>query len=123
MKQFTTDEIFNTLVDTQSLDISDFGDAFYYIHYADGKLVETCSNAEKSFSCYAPYLDNIKSMDEAYDMETRDNPDFMEVVEDLTNQINEYLVEQEVGDKKWKEFIDSVFASIPNKEDSDEKNH
>ena len=62
-------------------------------------------------------------MDEAYDMETRDNPDFMEVVEDLTNQINEYLVEQEVGDKKWKEFIDSVFASIPNKEDSDEKSH
>lgn len=84
----TLQEIMEVLKENQSLDFDYDGTPYYWVHLdEEGNLVESISRAEISFS--AQYDEPIE--DDSYDWETEKNPKFVEVAQDLLEQVNEYL--------------------------------
>lgn len=112
MKKFTEKEVMNALIENQSLEPDYDGSFTYYLHYKDGELVGSIGDGVETFTCEARYVDDLLAeckenhpededaandefLSRVYDMENTDNGDFVEVVKDLTQQINEYIDENE----------------------------
>lgn len=112
------ERIVQALRDNQSLEIEQDGTAWYYLHLtSDGEIASTVYDADITLSTPARYVDALreKLFEEAkekvedeemareiacdnfwsqvYDLETEDNPDFMEIVNDLCEQANQALDE------------------------------
>lgn len=86
MKKYTEQEIMNALVENQSME-AEYGEVFYYIHIAeDGSLLPSLTGADNSE--IVKYKGKCL---EDYDHEVESNPDFMEVVEKMTEQVNNYI--------------------------------
>ncbi len=82
----TQNEIMKALQDNQSLEY-DNGKLLYWIHVNGTNLVNDINKAEISFSSIFNY--DVK--DNSYDWENENNQEFMNCVEDLTNQVNNFL--------------------------------
>lgn len=106
MKKFTVDEIFDYLTDyrNECVYVDDFGKASYVAWYDKEKQVLLKSSDHPVYvdgveTFYEPVTydyEDAEDMDFFYSREERDNPDFMEIVEDMTRQINEFLEEEEL---------------------------
>lgn len=95
MKKFTIDEVYEALVKNQSLECESDGSWCYYLHYADGKLLPGYVGADESFTSAVSYADDMDTTDDFYAKEEKSDPDFMAIVKDLTEQVNEYIEENE----------------------------
>lgn len=97
MTFITKKEVLKALQDNQSVEF-DTGEAVYYLHVtSDGKIVPTFREADETFTSKLEI--NLEeyagdSPQKVYDLEAEDNVLFMEVVEDLTFQANEWLKDQ-----------------------------
>lgn len=119
-KIYTANEVFEALVNNQSLEAGSDGSWCYYLHIDEnGNFVSDKDDAEETFVSEARYVKEYSDeLDEeyeddrdmatdvfwenVYDFESKDNEDFMEVVEDLTEQVNEF----------WKEYCEENFEDI-----------
>lgn len=98
MKQLTREQVMNALMENMSSEPDDFGNIEYFLHIKDnGEIVSDLSKADESFStildseAYQEKLKEDPEYDYRDDVEVEDNKYFMEIVEELTNQANEYL--------------------------------
>ena len=107
MKKLTKEDVFNQLVDNTSAEVEGLGEQTivrYYLHVKeDGTIVNDYQNADATFvedipyCCYADTLEEFEEMEDLFD-DTYENmawEPFAEVVEDLTNDANEWLAEIE----------------------------
>lgn len=119
-KIYTVEEVFEALTNSDSLEAWGDGSWHYYLHIdEDGNFVSNKDNAVETFVSEARYVKEYSDeLDEeyeddrdmatdvfwenVYDFESKDNEDFMEVVEDLTEQVNEF----------WKEYCEENFEDI-----------
>lgn len=86
MKQYSVHDIFNHLSNQMSSEYEN-GKIYYYIHIGEnGELVNDCSKAEESFK--SEYKGEI---DESFEFENINNKDFVNTVNELTKEVNEYL--------------------------------
>lgn len=96
MKKYTKEEIAQQLMDQPAIEFEFTGHAFYYIHIAeDGTLLPYINGAAETFMSRAAYAEDMEDIDDIYDCEGFDNADFMEVAEDLANQVNSWIDEHE----------------------------
>ena len=127
MEKYTAKEIAEHLINTASLEVESDGAHHYYLHYADGKLLDSYVGATFSTHVNARYLDDMweealekaksefdgldwndyndqwKITDQAreyfegeggvWDKESLDDPDFMEIAQELADELNEWLEE------------------------------
>jgi hypothetical protein len=98
MKQLTTKQVMNALIENLSIELDHNGDIEYFLHIKDnGEIVRGMSYADVSFQthldkeAYEKRIEEDSEYDISYNIEKEDNPYFMEVVEELTKQANEYL--------------------------------
>ncbi|MBM0046754.1 hypothetical protein JNO63_06575 [Anaerococcus sp. mt242] len=98
MKQLTKEEVMNALIENMSSEPDYDGAIEYFLHIKDnGEIVSDINNADESFSTYLnPEAYEEKAQEDPEydfrdDIEMEDNKYFIEVVEELTNQANEYL--------------------------------
>lgn len=100
-KLFTRDEIANQLVATQSAEFDETG-VTYYLHIAEnGDLQISIDRADATFTASAKYTDYAGSeawdfgscSEEVYDRESLDDPTFAAIVDNLTDQVNNWLEE------------------------------
>lgn len=116
--KITRERIVQALRDNQSLEIEQDGTAWYYLHFtSDGEIVSTVYKADITISAPARYVDELWNTlfaeakekveneemarqiacdnfwSKVYALETEDNPDFMEIVDDLCEQANQALDE------------------------------
>lgn len=105
MKKVTRKEIAAQLRNNQSLEHD--GESFrYYIHFDEltGEMVQNVQSAKfvKTFSWNAPFVDEImerheddgEAWDEVAAIEQSDSSDFWDIVDGLTDEINEWLEEE-----------------------------
>lgn len=129
MKKYTAKEIAEHLINTNSMEVESDGTHRYYLHYADGELLNGCEGADFSTHVDARYLDDLweESLDKAkkeldgldwddysdrmdivdrareyfegeggvWDKESIDDPDFMEIAQELADDLNEWIEEEE----------------------------
>ena len=129
MKKFTAKEIAEYLIDRQSMECESDGTHCYYLHYADGELLDSYEGASFTTSVDARYLDEMweEAIDRAkkeldgldwddyndrmyivdrareyfegeggiWDKESLDDPDFMEVAQELADELNEWIDDEE----------------------------
>ena len=106
-KKLTKEQVFEQLVDNTSAEFEGLGEQTtvrYYLHVKeDGTIVDDYSKADATFVedipywCYADTLEEFENMEDLFD-DTYENmawEPFAEVVEDLTNDANEWLAEIE----------------------------
>lgn len=89
-------EIAEQLINNAALEPDTDGSFIYYLHIdEDGKIKNHRDNLNPSdnmLTCRAYRSDDYDTMDEMYDKETLDDPDFKGICEDLAEQyIEEYL--------------------------------
>lgn len=120
-KIYTANEVFEALInDSLSLEGGSDGSWCYYLHIDEnGKFVSDKDDAVGTFVARARYIEEYSDeldqeyeddrdmatdvfWENVYDFESKDNADFMEVVEDLTEQVNEF----------WKEYCEENFEDI-----------
>ncbi len=102
MKKIAREEVAAHLRNRQSLDHD--GDSFrYYIHFDEltGEMIPSVQSAKfaKVFSWNAPFVDAImerhenadEAWDEIADVEQSDSRDFWDIVDGLTEEINEWM--------------------------------
>lgn len=82
----TLNEIMAALQENESLEF-DNGQFTYWVHLNGTEFVDDINKADISFSSTFDY----DVQDDSYDWENEDNQEFMNCVEDLTNQVNNYL--------------------------------
>lgn len=132
MKKYTAKEIAEQLINTASLEVESDGTHHYYLHYADGKLLNSYEGASFSTHVNARYLDDLweEALEKAkseldgldlddynermdivdrareyfegeggvWDKESLDDPDFMEIAQELADELNEWLDDEEEED-------------------------
>ena len=98
MKQLTKQEVMNALIENISSEPDYDGAIEYFLHIKDnGEILASFDKADITFStylgpeAYEEQLQEDPEYDFREDIEVKDNEYFLEVVEDLTNQANEYL--------------------------------
>ena len=134
MKKFTAKEIAEYLMNENSFEW-EYGEAYYYLHYTDGKLggdvdhndfwtkvraryiekfYEECLEKAKKEYFGEDFDEDEVEIDEdderiikdkaldllegpggMWDKEDLDNPDFMEVAQEMADELNEYIEEEE----------------------------
>lgn len=134
MKKFTAKEIAEYLMNENSFEW-EYGDAYYYLFYTDGKLGGNIDHNDFWTKVRARYLEKFydeclekakkdyygEDFDEdeveidedderiikdkaldllegpggMWDKEDLDNPDFMEVAQEMADELNEYIEEEE----------------------------
>lgn len=107
VKKLTKEQVFTALVDNVSAEVENRGEetqVVYNLHLKeDGTIVDCCQKADADFSAWIPYWDYADTLEEFEDMEdlfdsAHENMSwepFADVVEELTDQANEWLVEIE----------------------------
>lgn len=99
-KELTKKEVMNALIENMSSEPDYDGFIEYFLHIKNnGEIVKGINYADESFSTYlnteAYEEELIKDPDfniiDVVEYEAENNPYFMEVVEELTTQANEYL--------------------------------
>lgn len=129
MKKYTAKEIAEHLIDTPSMEVESDGTHHYYLHYADGELLNGYEGAAFSTHINARHLDDLwkESVEKAkseldglgwddyndrldivdkareyfegeggvWDKESLDDPDFMEIAQELADDLNEWIGEEE----------------------------
>ena len=129
MRKFTAQEIAEHLINSQSMECESDGTHRYYLHYADGELLDSYEGASFSTNVVARYLDEMWEdaierakkelgsldwndyndrmdiVDRAreyfegeggiWDKESFDDPDFMEIAQELADELNEWIGEEE----------------------------
>lgn len=97
-KELTKKEVMNALIENMSSEPDYDGFIEYFLHIKNnGEIVREISYADESFHTYLNPEAYEKELKENIDydiqenIEQENNPYFMEVVKDLTNQANEYL--------------------------------
>ena len=100
MKKYTENEIFAYLTDHVRL-LVESGKAIYSVAVEeDGQLVDRCTDHEACFIIDNPaaYLgvsseeyDAMEGVDAFYEKEAMDDDDFREIVEELTEKINDII--------------------------------
>ena len=101
MKKLTKEQVFEALASFSSVEFESLNEddwkAVYYLHIKeDGTIVDSYWKADASFTDWIPrwsYVDTVDDFGEIdiCDYERMDFKPFAEVVEDLTNQANEWL--------------------------------
>lgn len=128
MKKFTAKEIAEHLMECQSMECESDGTHRYYLHYADGELLDGYEGASFTTNVDARYLDEMweeaidrakKELDDRdwddyndrmhivdrareyfegkggiWDKESLDDPDFMEVAQELADELNDFLADE-----------------------------
>ena len=107
VKKLTKEQVFTALVDNVSAEVENRGEetqVVYNLHLKeDGTIVDCCQKADADFSAWITYWDYADTLEEFEDMEdlfdsAHENMSwepFADVVEELTDQANEWLVEIE----------------------------
>lgn len=95
----TRREVFDALTQYASLDYDEAERNFvYYLHFVpeDGRFAPRYSAYTVEFTCPVDY-DGVDSMDidDIYNKETWGDAEFMKIVDNLTQQVNDYI-------KMWK---------------------
>lgn len=115
VKKLTKEQVFTALVDNVSAEVENRGEetqVVYNLHLKeDGTIVDCCQKADADFSAWIPYWDYADTLEEFEDMEdlfdsAHENMSwepFADVVEDLTDQANEWLEEIEQEKEQGKE--------------------
>lgn len=127
MKKLTKEQVFEQLVDNASAELEGLGEQTtmrYYLHVKeDGTIVSCSQKADVCLSAwilnsdYADTLVDFKNIEDLFDSahESMDWKPFADVVEDLTDQANEWLekVEQdkEKQDKVKNQIISFLIAN------------
>lgn len=98
MKQLTNQEVMNALIENMSCEPDEAGAIEYFLHIKDsGEILASFDKADETFStyldpeAYEEKLQENPEYDFRDDVEVEDNKYFLEVVEDLTKQANDYL--------------------------------
>lgn len=134
MKKFTAQEIAEYLMNENAFEW-EYGEAYYYLHYTDGKLGGNVDHNDFWTKVRARYIEKFydeclekakkeyfgedfeeddveidedderiikdKALDllegpgGMWDKEDLDNPDFMEVAQEMADELNEYIEEEE----------------------------
>lgn len=122
MKKLTKEQVFEALVDNVSAEVENRGEetrVVYYLHVKeDGTIIDCYQKADADFSTWIPYWDYADTLEEFEDMEdlfdsaheSIDWEPFADVVEDLTNQANEWLEKVE-QDKVKNQIISFLIAN------------
>ena len=129
MRKYTAKEIAEHLIDAPSLEVESDGTHHYYLHYADGDLLNGYTGASFSTHVNARYLDDMwkEALEKAkseydgldwddyndrmdisdrareyfegeggvWDKESLDDPDFMEIAQELADDLNRWIEENE----------------------------
>lgn len=93
-KQFTTKEIAEALQEFSSMEfmVGKTGDGiYYYIHLNLDSLELVSSQGWNVESFNTEYHGLIDEEDDLYGWESMENEDFVEVAEELKNQVNEFI--------------------------------
>lgn len=97
IKQLTKEEVMNALIDHASCEPDDWGGVIYYIYIT--QILNSWDGADEIFKTRLnPDAYEGKDYDWRDEVEVEDNEYFLEVVENLTNQANEYLKKCEQDD-------------------------
>lgn len=98
MKQLTKEQVMNALIENMSSEPDETGAIEYFLHITDnGEILPSFDKADETFStyldpeAYEEQLQEDPEYDFREDIEVEGNKYFLEVVEDLTNQANDYL--------------------------------
>ena len=103
MKKLTEQEVFNQLVNNSSAECEGIGEGTvvrYYLHVTeDGLIVNDYNSADSTFVNDIPYWCYTDNLDEFYNIEDLfsdkyENSEwlpFMELVEELTSDVNNWL--------------------------------
>lgn len=114
MKKFTTEEIMNALIANNSLGYESDG-LYYYLHITDdGEILSDIHGADKTFMYPVEYTNENEV---AWDKESADDEDFMEVVEALTAEANEYIADMDAATKKFDEILDGILQEATSNPD------
>lgn len=105
MKKLTKEQVFEALASFSSVEFESLNEddwkAVYYLHIKeDGTIVDSYWKADASFTDWIPRCSYVDTVDEFGEIdicnyERMDFKPFAEVVEDLTNQANEWLASTE----------------------------
>lgn len=93
-KQFTTKEIAEALQEFSSMEFMSgrYGEGiYYYIHLNLDSLELVSSQGWNVESFNTEYHGLIDEEDDLYSWESMENEDFVEVAEELKNQVNEFI--------------------------------
>lgn len=125
MKKLTKEQVAEALFDNVSAEIETDGEqtrVVYNLHLMqDGTIVVSCHEADANFSDWIPYwkyADTLEEFRETEDLldgtyEDMSWQPFADVVEELTNQANEWLaeIEEEKQDKVKKQIISFLMVN------------
>ena len=93
-KQFTTEKIIKALKDYSSMEFMNGsnGEGIYYFIHLDLDSLELVSSQSWNIESFnAEYLGLIDEDDDSYGWENMENKDFVNVAEDLKNQVNDFI--------------------------------
>lgn len=93
-KQFTTEEIIKALQDYSSMEsmIGSTGEGIYYFIHLDLDSLELVSGYGLNVEDFnSEYYGLIGEEDEDFSWESAENEDFVNVAEELKNQVNEFI--------------------------------
>lgn len=93
-KQFTTEEIIKALQDYSSMEFmtGSTGEGIYYFIHLDLESLELVSSQGWNIESFnAEYYGLIDEEDDSYEWENMKNEDFVNVAEELKNQVNEFI--------------------------------
>lgn len=106
-EKLTKEQVFEALCDNASAEFEGLGEQTtvrYYLHVKeDGTIVDDYQKADATFVedipywCYADTVEEFENMEDLFEpkYESMDWEPFADVVEDLTDQANEWLAEIE----------------------------
>lgn len=93
-KEFTTKEIAEALQEYSSMEFmnGNNGEGIYYFIHLDLNNLELVSSQGWNIESFnAEYLGLIDEDDDSYGWENMENKDFVNVAEDLKNQVNDFI--------------------------------
>ena len=93
-KQFTTKEIAEALQEFSSMEfmVGRTGDGIYYFIHLDLDSLELVSSQGWNIESFnTEYHGIIDEEDDSYGWESMENKDFVDVAEELRNQVNEFI--------------------------------
>ena len=93
-KQFTTEEIIKALQDYSSMEFmsGNNGEGIYYFIHLDLDTLELVSSQGWNIESFnVEYFGLIDKDDDSYGWENMENEDFINVAEDLKNQVNDFI--------------------------------
>nr|DAT09306.1 MAG TPA: hypothetical protein [Caudoviricetes sp.]DAX75146.1 MAG TPA: hypothetical protein [Caudoviricetes sp.] len=98
MIQLTKEQVMDALIENMSSEPDETGAIEYFLHITDnGEILTSFDKADETFStyldpeAYEEKLQEDPEYDFRDDVEVEDNKYFLEVVEELTKQANDYL--------------------------------